>query len=438
MSSAHKVGTGRGGHSPKNVPATNTTPQPSRSTAATTSAKSTSKPTPVSAFSPTPRAVNVALPSVAVLPDALEQSHLAPLREWLKRFWLRGQELPPQPEVDRMTDLATALCIENYTAQFRSAVLHVHEGAFKVLATAAHRNWRWEDDIVNGGAENGRGGFSGDSGGGGGGGGDGHMYAAATDGSDSKHDHNHSPERRLLASARRDYVEGIRRLGVVTQICAFYDGNHPPRDSLAVALVARLKHHLLEKDKAVAAGLRRVLGDPADAGAAVAWAECFPEPNAKPLRVQASHANVAYDSAGSRHWAKKPPPPQAVVSPLSSPTARGKAGTKNTAFGRPTSSPLKPSDAVVVSSGGGTLVTTTETKSVCLPLLPGPVPAVTVEECEGDDVAGGGDGVGGGSVGSGGGGGAGSTGDHHQLTGADRAHLRLAGAELTLGETVTP
>ena len=355
-------------------------------------------------------AVKVALPNVSVVPDSLKKSHFEPIRSWIQKFWLRGR-IPPQTEVDTVVDLAAAVCIDNYTVQFRELVLKSHDTAFKILAAGAHRKWKCGGPVIEGSS-------------------------------------GHLSGRELLAVARRDYVEAVRLLNVVFKVCNFHDSNHP-RDSLAVALVALLKQHLLEKDNRIFLGLCDLLGNPKpkkhgskgdsdkeiksrSEAAAVAWAECFPDPTVKPVRIEASQARVAYNNGGERHWkagsahgeSKAPMSPQA-----NSPQHRG-AKKK----------PLRTSEAVVVSSGGGTLVTTTETKNVCLPLLGEQVPVVPDEEDEGTAGKDGDDQ---------------GTGKSHTngtesteqptseprkaiISGSDRAHIRLASAENVLGETVTP
>jgi len=261
----------------------------------------------------------VALPNVSKVPSDVEAHSFVPLREWLQKYWLRGRQAS-QVEVDQMSDLAAGICIQNYVEQFRTLILRTHEGAFKVLAAGSHRSWKMHVD-------------------------------AKIDAVDK------DVARELLASARRDYVEAIRLLGTVAKICAFHDGNFP-RESLSVKLVKRLQYHMLEKDVFVLKALQTVLGTSDEHPAA--WAECFPDPNDKPQKVEATIAHVAYGGTGHRHWITG--------------NSKAKAGQGDSSSNASTGKALQPSAAVVVSAGGGTLVTSVATKNACLPLLPGVVP----------------------------------------------------------------
>jgi hypothetical protein len=165
-------------------------------------------------------------------------------------------------------------------------------------------------------------------------------------------------------------------LAVVTQVTSFHDCNEP-RLSLATQLVARLRHHLVDKDPRIFGRICQLLGDPA--AQPVAWAECFPDPNQKPRRAEPTDAFVAYEPSGYRHWTKQAKPedggrPGEVGSPAASPRFSGSGLLEKEKKEKKEAQRLREAEAVLVSAGGATLVTTTESKLACLPLLPGSVP----------------------------------------------------------------
>ena len=265
------------------------------------------------------KSLKLALPNVKKVPPAVQETCFKPLRIWVQQFWReqtnksqarqlnQNRNTHRQVEIDRMIELATKICIDNYTAQFRTMMLKVHEDCFRILATSVHRVWESK-----------------------------YLASMGTSKSDAVTDDKFL--RQLLNAARLEYVEVIRRLATINKITAFHDCNEP-RDSLAISLLAKVKHHLLEKKKPVYESLKRLLGDPVYEQET--WNECFPNPNDKPFRVEASLATVAYEGSGQRHWHQKQDLQADALQELASkindttPTSRPTPAPRAPAVGRP-------------------------------------------------------------------------------------------------------